>query len=156
MSFFFKTHFNIILSPTSRTLNLTFPWRIYRLVFCTNFSFSPRKVLARTVHSVYFQSLYYAIFFISKSLHFPRSLSRILKCNVSLSVMYITELPNKLQSFFIFVPCIIDYVEINQPNALKLYISLFFLTMAPTCFGKVMPSSGSDFFPVWATSSSIW
>jgi hypothetical protein len=26
----------------------------------------------------------------------------------------------------ILIPCIIDYVEINQPNALKLYISLFF------------------------------
>jgi hypothetical protein len=40
------------------------------------------------------------------------------------------------------------YAEINQPNALKLYISLFFLTMAPTCFGKTMPSSRSDYFPV--------
>jgi hypothetical protein len=39
-------------------------------------------------------------------------------------------------------------VEINQPNALKLHISLFFLTMASTCFGKTMPSSGSDYFPV--------
>jgi hypothetical protein len=48
------------------------------------------------------------------------------------------------------------YVEINQPNALKLYISLFFLTTAPTCFGKTMPSSASEYFPVWATSASIW
>jgi hypothetical protein len=39
------------------------------------------------------------------------------------------------------------YVEINQPNALKLYNSLFFLTVAPTCFGKTVPSSGSDYFP---------
>jgi hypothetical protein len=44
------------------------------------------------------------------------------------------------------------YVEINQPNTLKLYISLFFLTMTHTCFGKTMLSSGSVYFPVWATS----
>jgi hypothetical protein len=31
-----------------------------------------------------------------------------------------------------------------------------FLTMVPTCFGKTMPFSGSDYFPVWATSASIW
>jgi hypothetical protein len=55
---------------------------------------------------------------------------------------------NNTDLFFILTPCISDYVEINQPNALKLYISLFFLTMAPTCFGKTMPSSGSDSFPV--------
>jgi hypothetical protein len=35
----------------------------------------------------------------------------------------------------ILTPCIIDYIEISQPSALKLYLSLFFLTMAPTCFG---------------------
>ena len=29
---------------------------------------------------------------------FPRNLSRILKCNMSLSMMYITQLPNKLQN----------------------------------------------------------
>jgi hypothetical protein len=38
-------------------------------------------------------------------------------------------------------------VEINQLNALKLYTSLFYFTMASTCFGKTMPSSGSDYFP---------
>jgi hypothetical protein len=56
--------------------------------------------------------------------------------------------PQLKKDFLILIPCIIDYIEINQPNALKLCISLFFLTMAPTCFGKTMPSSGSDYFPV--------
>jgi hypothetical protein len=37
-------------------------------------------------------------------------------------------------------------VEINQLNALKLYTSLFSFTMAPTCFGKTMPSSGATIF----------
>jgi hypothetical protein len=35
--------------------------------------------------------------------------------------------------------------EINQLNAPKLYTSLFTYTMAPTCFGKTMPFSGSDY-----------
>jgi hypothetical protein len=34
------------------------------------------------------------------------------------------------------MPCIIDYVEINQLNKLNLYASLFSFTMAPTCFGQ--------------------
>jgi hypothetical protein len=51
----------------------------------------------------------------------------------------------EIPHFFILIPCIMDYVEINQPNELKLYSSLFFLTMAPTCFGRTMPSSGSDY-----------
>jgi hypothetical protein len=50
---------------------------------------------------------------------------------------------------------ILFYAETNQLNALKLYTSLFSFTMAPTCFGKTMPSSGSDYFPFWATSASI-
>jgi hypothetical protein len=56
----------------------------------------------------------------------------------------------------ILIPCIINYIEINQLNALKLYTSLFSFTMAPTCFSKIMPSSGSDYFPFWANSASIW
>jgi hypothetical protein len=35
----------------------------------------------------------------------------------------------------------LDEAEINQLNAPKLYTSLFTYTMAPTCFGKTMPSS---------------
>jgi hypothetical protein len=46
----------------------------------------------------------------------------------------------------IFIPCIIDYVEINQSNALNFILPYFSFTMAPTCFGKTMPSSGSHFF----------
>jgi hypothetical protein len=46
-----------------------------------------------------------------------------------------------------FIPCIIDYVDINQLNALN-YIFLYFsFTMAATCFGKTMPSSGSGYVP---------
>jgi hypothetical protein len=33
----------------------------------------------------------------------------------------------------ILIPCIIDYIEINKLNALKLYNSLFSFTIAPTC-----------------------
>jgi hypothetical protein len=47
---------------------------------------------------------------------------------------------------FIHIPCIIDYAETNQINAPKLYTSLFTYTMAPTCFDKIMPSSGGDYF----------
>jgi hypothetical protein len=40
------------------------------------------------------------------------------------------------------------YLETNQLNALN-YIFLYFsFTMAPTCFGKTMSSSGSDYVPV--------
>jgi hypothetical protein len=47
--------------------------------------------------------------------------------------------------FFILMPCIIDYVEINQLNAPN-YILLYFpFALVPTCFGKTMPSSGSDY-----------
>jgi hypothetical protein len=42
---------------------------------------------------------------------------------------------------FILIPCIIDYVEINQLNALNYILLYFSSTMAPTCFGKTMPSS---------------
>jgi hypothetical protein len=38
------------------------------------------------------------------------------------------------------------YVEINQLNVLN-YILYFSFTTAPTCFGKTMPSSGSDCVP---------
>jgi hypothetical protein len=50
------------------------------------------------------------------------------------------------------------YVEINQLNALNYTCILlyFSFTMDPTCFGKTMPSSGSDYIPFQATSASIW
>jgi hypothetical protein len=47
----------------------------------------------------------------------------------------------------ILIPCIIDYVETKHLNAPKLYTPLFSFIMAPTCFGKTMSSSGSDYFP---------
>jgi hypothetical protein len=40
----------------------------------------------------------------------------------------------------------VDYAETNQLNAPKIYTSLFTYTMAPTCCGKTMPSSESDYF----------
>jgi hypothetical protein len=40
-------------------------------------------------------------------------------------------LRNMFVVIMILIPCIIDYVAINQLNALKLYTLLF-----PTCFGK--------------------
>jgi hypothetical protein len=50
----------------------------------------------------------------------------------------------------------IDCVQINQLNALN-YIPLYFsFTMAPICFSKTMPSSGSNYVPLWATSASVW
>jgi uncharacterized membrane protein len=49
--------------------------------------------------------------------------------------------------FYILIPCIIYYEEINQLIALKIYNSLFSFTMAPTCLGKKMPSSGSKHVP---------
>jgi hypothetical protein len=39
------------------------------------------------------------------------------------------------------------YVEINQQNSLNYILLYFSFTMAPTCFGKTMPSSGSDYVP---------
>jgi hypothetical protein len=39
-----------------------------------------------------------------------------------------------------------DFVEINQPNALKLCISLFFLTMAPTVSAKQCHPQGVAIF----------
>jgi hypothetical protein len=39
--------------------------------------------------------------------------------------------------FFILIPCIIDYVEINQLNALNYILLYFSFTMAPTFFGKI-------------------
>jgi hypothetical protein len=48
------------------------------------------------------------------------------------------------------------YVEINQLNALNYILLYFSFTMALTCFGKTMPSSGSDYVPFSATSASIW
>jgi hypothetical protein len=36
--------------------------------------------------------------------------------------------------FFILIPCIIDYVEINQLNALNYILLYFYFTMAPTKF----------------------
>jgi hypothetical protein len=38
-------------------------------------------------------------------------------------------------------------VEINQLNALNYILLYSSFTMAPTCFGKTMPSSGSDYVP---------
>jgi hypothetical protein len=58
--------------------------------------------------------------------------------------------------FFILILCIIDYVEINLPNALNYTLHYFSFTMAPTCFGKPMPSSGSDYVPFLATSVAVW
>jgi hypothetical protein len=49
--------------------------------------------------------------------------------------------------FLILIPCIIDYVKINQLNALN-YILLYFFTMTPTRFGKTMPSSGSGYVSI--------
>jgi hypothetical protein len=60
--------------------------------------------------------------------------------------MYIGLEAKYIICFFILIPCIIDYAETNQLNALKLYTSLFTYTMAPTCFDKTMPSSGSNYF----------
>jgi hypothetical protein len=48
--------------------------------------------------------------------------------------------------FYVLIPCIIDYIEINHLNALN-YIVVYFFTMAPTCFGKTVLSSGSDYIP---------
>jgi hypothetical protein len=42
---------------------------------------------------------------------------------------------------------IYDYVEINHLNALNYILLYFSFTMAPTCFGKTMPSSGRDYVP---------
>jgi hypothetical protein len=39
------------------------------------------------------------------------------------------------------------YVDINQLDALNYALLYFSFTMAPTCFGKTMPSSGSDYVP---------
>jgi hypothetical protein len=48
---------------------------------------------------------------------------------------------------FILTLRIVDYVEINQLNALNYILLCFSFTMAPTCFGKTMRSSGSDCVP---------
>jgi hypothetical protein len=40
-----------------------------------------------------------------------------------------------------------NYVVINQLNALSYILLYFSFTMDPTCFGKTMPSSGSDYVP---------
>jgi hypothetical protein len=58
--------------------------------------------------------------------------------------------------FFILIPCIIEYIQINQLNALNYILIYFSYTMADTCFGQTMPSSGSDYVPFWANSASIW
>jgi hypothetical protein len=79
-------------------------------------------------------------------------------CGSSFGALFWTRMVQKISRyhFFILIPCIIDYVEINQLNALN-YIFLYFsFAMAPTCFGKTMPYSGSDYVPFWATSASIW
>jgi hypothetical protein len=47
----------------------------------------------------------------------------------------------------ILIPCIIDYVEINQLNALNYIFIYFSFTMAATCFGKTILSSGSNYVP---------
>jgi hypothetical protein len=51
-------------------------------------------------------------------------------------------------TILILIPCIINYVEINQINALNYILLYFSFTMASTCFGKTMPSSGSSYFKV--------
>jgi hypothetical protein len=50
----------------------------------------------------------------------------------------------KRDLILILIPCIIEYVEMNELNALNCILLYFSFTMAPTCFGKTMPSSGSD------------
>jgi hypothetical protein len=62
----------------------------------------------------------------------------------------------KLIIILILRECIIDHVEINQINSLNYTLIYFSFTMAPTCFGKTVPSSGSDYVPFWATSAWIW
>jgi hypothetical protein len=39
------------------------------------------------------------------------------------------------------------YGEISQLNALNYILLYFSFMMAPTCFSKTMPSSGSDYIP---------
>jgi hypothetical protein len=56
-----------------------------------------------------------------------------------------TLLYNIVQHFFILIPCIIEYAEIDQEMH---WVAYFFIyTMARTCFGKAMPSSGRDWVP---------
>jgi hypothetical protein len=58
---------------------------------------------------------------------------------------------DKAQGYKIF-PTNVGINQLNVPN----YIILYFpITMAPTCFDKTMPFSGSDYVPFWATSASI-
>jgi hypothetical protein len=45
------------------------------------------------------------------------------------------------ETFLILIPCIIEYVEIDQQMHWAVYF--FIYTMAPTCLGKTVPSSGS-------------
>jgi hypothetical protein len=45
--------------------------------------------------------------------------------------------------FFVLILCTIDHIVINQPNALNYILRYFSFTMAPTCFSKTLPSSGS-------------
>jgi hypothetical protein len=47
----------------------------------------------------------------------------------------------------ILIPCILEYVESNQQNALNSYLFIFLFTIAATCFGKTMPSSGRNYVP---------
>jgi hypothetical protein len=42
------------------------------------------------------------------------------------------------RQILILIPCIIDYIEINQLNALNYVLLYFSFAMAPTCFGKTM------------------
>jgi hypothetical protein len=49
--------------------------------------------------------------------------------------------------FLILIPCIIDYVEINQLNALNYMLLYFSFKMVAACFGITMPSSGSENVP---------
>jgi hypothetical protein len=79
----------------------------------------------------------------------PTAPSREFLHTASANLVYQKEQESTyVNCFLILIPCIIDYVEVKQPNALKLYTFLFYLKIAPTCFGKTMPSSGSGYFPV--------
>jgi hypothetical protein len=49
------------------------------------------------------------------------------------------------RAFLILIPCIIEYLAIDKQ--MHWIVHFFIYTMAPTCFGKAMQKSGSDYAP---------